>query len=163
MKADEIHNELTHPGAHELLASTSSAHLSYIAADGNPRVVPVGYYWNETVFVVSTATTAPKVSALQARPTVALAIEGGSTPDQACALSVRGQAEVTIVDGVVEEYLLAARKSMGEQAAAEFEANVKQMYPQMARIAIAPTWVRYYDFGGGRLPQFLQDLAAAGS
>jgi hypothetical protein len=29
----------------------------------------------------------------------------------------------------------------------------------MARIAITPYWVRYYDFGAGRLPRFLQDLA----
>jgi hypothetical protein len=33
------------------------------------------------------------------------------------------------------------------------------MYDQMARIAITPHWARYYDFGAGRLPQFLQDLA----
>ena len=29
----------------------------------------------------------------------------------------------------------------------------------IARIAITPHWVRYYDFGAGRLPRFLQDLA----
>jgi len=30
----------------------------------------------------------------------------------------------------------------------------------MARIAITPHWVRYYDydFGAGRLPRFLQEL-----
>jgi hypothetical protein len=33
------------------------------------------------------------------------------------------------------------------------------MYEQMARIAIAPQWVRYYDFGAGRMPRFLQELA----
>jgi hypothetical protein len=33
------------------------------------------------------------------------------------------------------------------------------MYPQMARIAITPRWVRYYDFGAGRIPRFLQELA----
>ena len=30
----------------------------------------------------------------------------------------------------------------------------------MARIAITPLWVRYYDFGAGRLPRFLQELVA---
>ena len=29
----------------------------------------------------------------------------------------------------------------------------------MARIAITPSWVRFYDFGAGRMPQFLKDLA----
>ncbi len=34
----------------------------------------------------------------------------------------------------------------------------RELYDQMARIAITPTWVRYYDFGAGRLPRFLQEL-----
>jgi hypothetical protein len=29
----------------------------------------------------------------------------------------------------------------------------------MAHIAIQPRWVRFYDFGAGRLPKFLSDLA----
>lgn len=66
---------------------------------------------------------------------------------------------MTIVDGVVEEYLTAARKSMDAKAAAQFEQNCRKMYDQMARIAITPSWVRYYDFGAGRFPRFLQDLA----
>jgi len=48
---------------------------------------------------------------------------------------------------------------MDAQAAAEFERNVRAMYDQMARIAITPRWVRYYDFGAGRMPRFLQELA----
>lgn len=48
---------------------------------------------------------------------------------------------------------------MDADAAAEFERNVRAMYPQMARIAITPRWVRYYDFGAGRMPRFLQELA----
>jgi hypothetical protein len=48
---------------------------------------------------------------------------------------------------------------MDAEAAAEFEENVRGMYGQMARIAITPRWVRYYDFGAGRLPRFRQDLA----
>jgi nitroimidazol reductase NimA-like FMN-containing flavoprotein (pyridoxamine 5'-phosphate oxidase superfamily) len=30
---------------------------------------------------------------------------------------------------------------------------------EQARIAITPTWVRFYDFGAGRMPRFLQELA----
>jgi hypothetical protein len=29
----------------------------------------------------------------------------------------------------------------------------------MARIAIQPRWVRFFDFGARRLPKFLSDLA----
>ena len=132
-----------------MLAATSSAHLAYNAEDGTPRVIPVGYFWTGAEFVVSTAITSPKVSALRARPDVALAIDGGDTPGQARALSVRGRASVEIVDGLVPEYIAASRKSMGAEAAAEFEKNCRAMYDQMAGIAIAPSWVRFYDFGTG--------------
>jgi hypothetical protein len=72
---------------------------------------------------------------------------------------VRGRASVTIVDGLVPEYIAAARKSMGAEAAAQFEKNCRAMYDQMARIAILPSWVRFYDFGAGRMPTFLKELA----
>ena len=101
MERQEIDDELSANGARELLASTSAAHLAYIGKDGAPRVVPVGFYWTGDRFVISTATTSPKVTALSARPDVALAIDGGDTPGQARALSIRGQASVEIVDGVV--------------------------------------------------------------
>jgi hypothetical protein len=72
---------------------------------------------------------------------------------------VRGRASLEIVDGLVPEYLAAARKSMGAEAAAEFERKCRELYDQSARIAIVPSWVRFYDFGAGRMPRFLQELA----
>jgi hypothetical protein len=74
--------------------------------------------------VISTATTSPRVTALSACPDVSLAIDAGDSPDGARSLSVRGRAQVEIVDGVVPEYLAAARKSMDAKAAAEFEQAV---------------------------------------
>jgi Pyridoxamine 5'-phosphate oxidase len=121
-----------------LLTSTSAAHLAYTGKDGTPRVIPVGFFWTGNQVVISSATTSPKVTALSARPDVALAIDAGDTPDQARALSIRGRASVEIVDGVVEEYLAAARGTMDAEAAAEFEHHVRGMYDQMARIAIPP-------------------------
>ena len=159
MDQQAIDDELSTTGAQELLASTSAAHLAYIAADGTPRVIPVGFFWTGEEFVVSTAETSPKVTALSARPDVSLAIDAGGTPGAARTLSVRGRASIEIVDGVVPEYLAAARKSMDAEAAAEFERGVRAMYDRMARIAIRPSWARYYDFGAGRMPRFLQELA----
>lgn len=159
MERHGIEAELATTGAQGLLASTAMAHLAYAGKDATPRVIPIGFFWTGTEFVLSTAATAPKVTALSPQPDVALTIDGGDTPNQARALSIRGRASVTIVDGVVEEYLAAARKSMGAEAAAQFEQNCRNMYEQMARIAIIPHWVRYYDFGAGRFPRFLQDLA----
>lgn len=59
----------------------------------------------------------------------------------------------------MKEYLVAARQTMDAEAAAEFEQQVRGMYDRMARIAITPQWVRSYDFGAGRMPRFLQELA----
>ncbi|HEY5857900.1 MAG TPA: pyridoxamine 5'-phosphate oxidase family protein [Aldersonia sp.] len=159
MDQQDIENELGAPGARDLLVSTSAAHLAYTGKDGTPRVIPVGFFWTGEQVVIATATTAPKVAALSARPEVALAIDAGDTPEQARALSIRGRASVQIVDGVVPEYLDAARQTMDAEAADEFERNCREMYDQQARIAITPQWVRYYDFGAGRMPRFLQDLA----
>ena len=159
MERQEIDDELSATGAQELLASTSAAHLAYVGRDGTPPVIAVGFFWTGDQVVISSATTSPKVAALSARPEVALTIDAGDTPDQARALSIRGRASVEIVDGVVEEYLAAARKTMDAEAAAEFEQHVRGMYEQMARIVITPHWVRYYDFGVGRMPRFLQGLA----
>lgn len=157
MDQREIDAELA--AAEDLLEDTSAAHLAYTGTDGTPRVVPVGFYWTGAEIVVSTAATAPKVATLRAHPEVAVAIDTGGTPESARALSVRGRVSVEIVDGVVPEYLAAARKGMGGEAAAEFERNCRELYDQMARIAITPTWVRFYDFGAGRMPRFLQELA----
>ena len=159
MDRQDINDELSSAGAQELLESTSATHFAYIGEDGTPRVIPVGFFWTGDQFVISSATTSPKVTALSARPDVALTIDTGDTPDQARALSIRGRASVEIVDGVVPEYLAAARKTMDADAAAQFEQRVREMYDQQARIAITPHWVRYYDFGAGRMPQFLKDLA----
>ena len=163
MDRHDIDAELSVPGAQELIESTSTAHLAYVATDGTPRVIPVGFFWTGDKFVISTATTAPKVEALAAHPNVALAIDAGNTPGGARSLSVRGRADVQIVDGVVPEYLAAARATMEADEASEFERNVRRMYDQMARIAITPSWVRFYDFGAGRMPYFLQELAQRSS
>ena len=160
MQRAEIDDELGQTGARELLTSTSMAHLAYLGTDGTPRVIPIGFYWTGDQVVVSTASTAPKVTAIPAHPDVALTIDTGDTPEQARSLSIRGRATVEVVDGVTEEYLAGARKSLDGDALAEFERNCRQLYGQMARIAITPQWARYYDFGGGRIPRFLQDLAA---
>ena len=58
---------------------------------------------------------------------VSLSIDAGNTPDQSRSLSVRGRAEVTIVDGPVPEYVAAARETMDAEAAAEFERACREM------------------------------------
>ena len=161
MEQQEIDRELA--DASELLAAPSALHLAYTAPDGTPRVVPAGFWWTGREMVISTAETAPKVAALRARPDVALSLEAGDSPSGARSLSLRGRAEITVVDGVVPEYLAAAGKGMAGEELAQFEQACRTLYDRMARIAVVPTWARYYDFGTGRIPAFLQELAARGT
>jgi len=143
-------------GAQELLQSPDPARLAYNGRDGYPRVIPAGFFWNGEHIVICTATTAPKVAALRARPNVALTIDTMGPPVRE--LLVRGVAHIEIVDGVPQEYLAAAAKSTQGDELAAFEANVRAVYPQMARISIEPTWARFFDFGAGRVPKFLHQL-----
>ena len=101
--------------------------------------------------------------ALSERPEVAQTIDAGDAPGGAKALQIRGTATIDIVDGVADEYLAMSTKGMAEtlgpDGIAEFERNVRAMYEQMARIRIEPRWARVYDFGAGRMPAFLKELA----
>ena len=91
-----------------------------------------------------------------------MTIDTGSTTEEAKALLVRGLATLETVDGVTDEYLAAARRTMDGSRLAEFERNVRSTYQQMVRISIEPKWARFYDFGAGRLPAFLANLVNEG-
>jgi hypothetical protein len=74
------------------------------------------------------------------------------------ALSIRGRATVTEVDGVAPEYALAAPRYMGAEAAASYLAMIDQPGTRMARIAVRPSWVGLVDFQT-RLPSTLGGIA----
>ena len=129
---------LNKPYAQELINSNIPTRLAYTGLDGTPRVIPIATHWNGGEFVACTPDNAPKVPALKADPRVALTIDTEQQPPHI--LLVRGTAAMEIVDGIPEEYLLAARKMYGAEAMPEFEANVRALYKRMARIAITPAW-----------------------
>jgi uncharacterized pyridoxamine 5'-phosphate oxidase family protein len=152
--------QLGDPGAQELLSSPQPIRLAYAGSDGFPRVVPVGFLWKGETIYVCTATSAPKVAALRERPRVAAVIDEGISSNDAKQLLIRGTAEIEIVDGVAPEYLEAAAKGESGTDLEEFEKSVREVFDQQARISITPEWARFYDFGAGKLPPFLQKLAA---
>ena len=80
--------------------------------------------WAAAASRVSTAPTSPKVRAF-VPPGSRIDDHTGSTPEDAEALLVRGLATLETVDGVTDEYLAAARRSMDESQLAEFERNVR--------------------------------------
>ena len=156
MDQDKILTVLNEPLAQQLLTAPLLARLAYVAVDGSPRVIPIGFLWTGRTIVVCTATTAPKVPSIAADPRVAITIDRPGPPAQV--LSVRGRASVETVDGIPPEFLAAVSKGMSAEEAAGFESQVRGVYKQMARISISPEWAAIYDFGAGRLPRFLQEL-----
>jgi hypothetical protein len=157
---DEIRAAIEDPVARRLLDSANPARLAYVARDGTPRVVPVGFYWNGATIVIGTVPTAAKVAALEADPAVAVTIDTSPPTWPPNALLVRGTATVSIVDGVFPEYVAGARKVVPVEAFAEWENGVRALYDRMARIDIEPSWVKVHDFET-RIPQAVEDLVKA--
>lgn len=147
---------LADPLALELMRAPIPARLAYVGPDGAPRVVPVGFCWTGSAFLVGTAPQTPKVPALRANPAVALTIDTNVAPQHV--LLVRGTATVEIVDGVFAEYVEAARKLVPAADFARWQEIVHVLYDRMARIEIVPHWAKLMDFET-RVPSFLEKLA----
>jgi hypothetical protein len=156
MNQEKINQVLNDPLGQDLLHTNRLARLAYVGGDGDPRVIPIGFYWNGAEIIICTATIAPKVRALAKNPKVALTIDTDTQPPHV--LLVRGTARIDIVDGVPFEYLEASKKGIPDQQWNAFEAQVRIMYKQMARIAITPEWAKLFDFET-RIPDFLMQLA----
>jgi hypothetical protein len=155
MRPEQVTEVMHDPLAQELLHSAIPVRMAYIGTDGLPRAIPIGFLWKDERIIVCTSSNAYKVKALSANPKVALTID---TEAPYRALLVRGTASLEIVDGVPPEYLEASRKAMNdEQQAQAFEAEVRSLYEQMARISIAPEWAKVLDFQT-RLPSAVEEL-----
>jgi Pyridoxamine 5'-phosphate oxidase len=155
MQHEMVMDVLRDPLAQEMLQSSLLTRLGYNGLDGAPRVVPIGYVWNGTSFIMCTAANAPKVRALTANPKVALTIDTDASPPHI--LLVRGTASVEIVDGIPDEFLEASRKGVPPEQWSAFEDQVRALYPQMARITIQPEWAKLIDFET-RLPSAVEEL-----
>ena len=162
MTPDQVRAAMADPVAQRLLNSPILARLAYVARDGTPRAIPVGFHWNNTTIVIGTVPGSAKVKALQANPAVALTIDTGPPAWPPNVLLVRGTATVSLVDGVFPEYVAAAKRVIPVEEFATWEAGVRALYDQMARIDITPTWVKIHDFET-RLPQAVEDLVRAKS
>jgi hypothetical protein len=137
--------------ANRLLTSTIPARFAYIAKDGTPRVLSTWFHWNGHELVMGTFIAAPHVrhpagrlTALRVTPAVAITIDTESFPPQV--LQIRGQASITEVDGVAEEYKKAAHRYLGEEGAAAYLGQINKPGTKMARIAVRPIWVGTLDF-----------------
>ncbi|NDU77670.1 pyridoxamine 5-phosphate oxidase [Actinomadura sp. DSM 109109] len=155
MEQHEIDEVLGRPYSRELLARDLTR-LAYVAKDGTPRVVPIGFTWNGSEIVMCTAVNAPKLDSLRERPEVALTIDTESHPPKI--LLIRGRAELDAVDGIPEEYLqMNGGYEMTPEQRVEWEAEVRSLYDGMVRIVVTPTWAKLIDFET-TLPSAVEEL-----
>jgi general stress protein 26 len=148
---------LNRPISRELL-DRDLTRLAYVAKDGTPRTVPIGFTWNGSEVVMCTSTNAPKLHSLRANPVVALTIDTEVHPPKM--LLIRGTAELDTVDGIPDEYLqMNGSYQMTPEQRVEWEAEVRSLYDGMVRIVVTPTWAKLIDFET-TLPSAVEELAA---
>ena len=155
MNKEEIAEILAKPYAQQLLDGPEPARMAYNGLDGDPRVIPIGFWTDEGRILMGTVPKAAKVAALRKHPKVALTIDQGAFPPKA--LFIRGTAEVGLVDGVPDGYLTAGRKVMTSEQYPQWVAGVQGLYTEMAVITITPTWAKLLDFET-TIPKAVQDL-----
>ena len=102
MNPNEVSEVLNRPLSQELLARDLTR-LAYVAKDGTPRAIPIGFTWNGSEIVMCTAKNAPKLIALRHNPAVALTIDTEVHPPKI--LLIRGLATLDVVEGIPDEYL----------------------------------------------------------
>ena len=142
--------QLRDPIAQELLHSRILARLAYVWSDGTPRVIPIAFHWDGHDMVFGTPPNAPKAHLLKDGSKVAITIDSNDMPFKA--LSIRGIAKVSLINGIVPEYSLACKRYMGEEGGNAWLAQIGQMlaHPKMGgkmlRIAVTPEWVNILDF-----------------
>jgi hypothetical protein len=155
MQPNEVTEVLNRPISQELLARDLTR-LAYIAKDGTPRNVPIGFHWNGSEIVMCTSTNAPKLPGLRNNPAVALTIDTEVHPPKM--LLIRGRAELDVVEGIPDEYLqLNGSYEMTPEQRVEWEAEVRSLYDGMVRIVVTPTWAKLIDFET-TLPSAVEEL-----
>lgn len=158
MDQQQIAEILTRPYAQQLLHGTDPVRLAYVGLDGDPRVVPIGFWTEGDRIAMATTPNAPKVAALRARPKVAITIDTSAFPPKV--LLVRGTVELETVEGVPEGFLRSGRALMAKEQYVEWEAGVKGLYDEMVVIRVTPTWVKLLDFET-TIPQAVEELVKA--
>ena len=137
------------------MSSGIPARVAYDGLDGSPRVIPIAFHWDGKNIVICTLPNSAKVPALEANPNVAITIDTDSFPPNV--LLVRGTASNEVVDGIPDEYFAASRKLVGDDQWDGWVAGVRQLYEQMVRITIEPTWAKLLDFET-TIPSAVQQL-----
>jgi hypothetical protein len=155
MNQQQIAEILAKPYAQQLIYGHDPARFAYNGLDGDPRVVPIGFWFEDGKIAIATVPKSAKVAALRKNPKVALTIDTGAFPPKA--LLLRGTAELTTVKGVPEGYLQSGRKVTTDEQYPEWVAGVKALYDEMVVITVTLTWAKLLDFET-TIPKAVEDL-----
>jgi hypothetical protein len=158
MNKTEIAEILAKPYSQQLLTGPEPARFAYNGLDGDPRVIPIGFWTEGEQIVIATVPKSAKVAALRKNPKVALTIDKAAFPPKV--LLLRGTAELKLVQGVPEGYLVAGRRVMTEEQYGGWVEGVKALYSEMVVITVTLTWAKLLDFET-TLPKSVEDLIAA--
>jgi hypothetical protein len=144
MQPDEVGEVLDKAISQEMLGR-DIVRLAYVAKDGTPRVVPIGFTWNGSEVVMCTPTNAPKLASLRRNPAVALTVDTEVHPPMI--LLMRGEAVLDEVEGIPDEYMkINSTYEMTPEQRVHWEAEVRSLYHSMVRIVVEPTWAKLIDF-----------------
>jgi hypothetical protein len=154
---------LNDPVAQRLLQAPIPAQLAYTWTDGTPRVLPIGFHWDGSQFVLGTPPGAPKMKALREGAKVALTINTYDFPYKA--LYVRGTISTQLANDVLPEYELMTKRMLGDAGGDAWLAQIRPMIPAMGgmtRVALTPEWVAIIDFEQ-RFPSAIEQAIATAS
>jgi len=155
MTNEEIAEILARPYAQQLLNGPEPARMAYNGLDGDPRVIPIGFWTEGQRIVMATVPKSAKVAALRKNPKVALTIDTAAFPPKV--LLIRGTAEVELVAGIPDGYLTAGHKVMTDDQYRDWVVGVQGLYDEMVVITVTPTWAKLLDFET-TLPKSVADL-----
>ncbi|HZC27222.1 MAG TPA: pyridoxamine 5'-phosphate oxidase family protein [Actinopolymorphaceae bacterium] len=158
MDKHDVTAVMSKPISQELLASAIPARLAYVGVDGDPRVIPIGYVWTGSDIVMFTVPKSAKVRALQQNPRVAITVDTEGFPPHV--LLIRGKASLTLMDGVPDQYVEAARRVVSPEQFDDWESGVRALYDQMVRITVELDWAKLLDFET-TIPKAVEDLVRA--
>jgi hypothetical protein len=159
MNRQDVTEALDKPISRRLLESSVPARMAYVGVDGEPRAIPIGFWWTGDRLEMATAPKAAKVRALRQNPRVALTIDT-MEPWPPRVLLIRGAASLEVVDGVPDSYVAASRKVVSAEQFESWERGVRDLYQQMVLITIEPDWAKLLDFET-TIPKAVEDLIAA--
>ena len=155
MTNDEIAEILAKPYAQQLLNGPEPARLAYIGLDGDPRVVPIGFWTDGERLGMATVPKAAKVAALQGQPEGGTDHRPGRLPAQGPADPRCGRRRA----GRGGSRRLPDRRPEGDDRRPVHGLGRRgsRSYEAMAVITITPTWVKLLDFET-TIPKAVADL-----